>query len=162
MYIKMRRISRVGLLLLCTGCGHVSPNPAPPYFTQIYYKNASGEDLLNPLTAGHINKDGIRVSDLVSKNGTMIETAATVNMTDSCGSYVCLSSKTGYYYVQFRPNSDYKGSLIHFGSSITDTLVYETKPVYSGLGVTRVLHNGKELWSATPTSTTILKMTIVK
>ncbi|GHN02471.1 hypothetical protein WSM22_39600 [Cytophagales bacterium WSM2-2] len=158
----MRSIVKLSLfaILLLTGCIIGGPVPPPRYFIQISYKSQSGEDLLNPSTPGHLNKDIIKVNDLVTKNGVLTEAPAYI--IQPCETYVCQSSTTGLYYVQFIPdNNAYHGTLVVTGSSI-DSLTYTTARYNSGLGIKEIIYKGKTIWPLTSQPSESISLEIVR
>lgn len=142
------------------GCAN-SKQLAPSFFIHLYYKTQNGDDLLNPVTNGNYSKDGIQITDIVTKNGVATEVTTPV---DSCDNYVCQSAKTNLYYIQFSPDRYYGGTLIHHGSAI-DTLEYSKLQLTGMYGyvIDRVLYRGQILWSRSPSKPyNNLSVTIIK
>jgi len=52
------------------------------------------------------------------------------------------------------------GTIIRFGSSRIDTLGYETIPMNSTSGVSKILYKNQAIWTATSKITFVMKMTI--
>jgi hypothetical protein len=147
-------------LMFVAGCSNRGgPTPAPAFIGQLYYKSPSGANLLDPLTPGHLNKDEVTILDLVRKNGIVTVVASKINVTDSCANYVCQSPKTGYY-LDFVPDVGYEGTIVRFGSSRIDTLSYETVPMNSTSGVSKVLYKNQAIWTVRSKITFVMKMTI--
>ena len=152
-----------GLILIClmalSGCSNKhSVSPAPAFTAKVHYKSKAGEDLLNSSTAGHIDVSDVKVSSIVLRSGITTEIPTKLNALDPCPTYVCNSVTTGYY-VNFVPDFEYRGTLIRFGTSRTDTLSYETIPMNSSVGISKVLYKGHEIW-ALPTAYTSTDMDI--
>jgi hypothetical protein len=105
---------------------------------------------------GNLSKDGIQLTDIVTKNG--VATEVTIRA-DSCSNYICQSAKTNLYYIQFSPTGYYEGTLIHHGS-VVDTLTYSKVPMNDSFGISKVLYKGHVLWQRS--NTTFVSVTIIK
>jgi hypothetical protein len=156
-----------GLILICllslSGCSNKhSPHPAPAFMAKVHYKSKAGEDLLNSSTSGHIDVSDVKVSSIVLRNGVNTEVPTKRNAVDPCPTYLCNSGSAGYY-INFVPDFEYRGTLIRFGTSRTDTLSYKTIPMNSGVGISKVLYKGHEIWALPATYTsTDMDITIVE
>jgi hypothetical protein len=146
------------LLTLSLGCMKPGPIPVPAFPIHIFYKNQSGDDLLNPLTQGHFNKDVISVANMTLQNGVTKEKDAAYDQSISCANYCCLSASTGYYYVDFFARPADVGALIHIDPSKVDTLVF----VSTGRDVSKIQYKGQVIWTGSSLSSLVVNTTIVK
>lgn len=154
---------------ICIACSK-PVTPAPVFSAQIFYKNQTGADLLNPQTSGAFSKDAVQVHDLVNANGTQVLKTSIFDTSD-CNSFVCQcrtgsceESHIGEYHIQyyFHPLPSNLGTVIQVSPSVVDTLNYKIIAGTSNSGylVDEVTYKGQVVWSAKTNSTH--SITIVK
>ncbi len=137
------------VLLVALGCNSPAPTPAPMFAAIVYYRNLSGDDLLNPSNHGSFSKENVMVYDLISGSGGSEKKAA--NQSIECDSYVCKSGTSGNYAVEFsfNPMPTYVGTLLKPDPTLSDTLVYQiiSASPQSGYSVKQVSFKGQVVWS---------------